>query len=972
MDKSLVALCDALKKIVWKLKPQHNALSFLLLIGKDKQGKSTLLRQSHFQHFSVDAEKQSDVYYNQHGVIVELDDSWLNESKHLLQHTLKQLNRCHRNLLISGIILCVDISEFVDLDPPMLAEINKSHIQILQRFGSALGYRVDAGIIFTKMDCLAGFSEFFQNEHDTDLSKPLGFSIHSNPQKKFIEVFRFQFDQLIEMLGQQVIHKMHPARSSVKRTLIREFPLQLASLRLAIQTLLQGISPRAFQLDAIYFTSAEQGGVSVDRLNKKIKHEYALSVQDKFPQAVNYRAYFIEGALLAFQAQTKRLPPRITQTQKLIAGTLAASLMGITGWVIYQHVKSSNLLDEASKELLMYEAYISQKNTGAPALYHLSKASDSLKKIKSNTFSLPTLQDLKVRVQINAKNNLTGSFVPQLLDEVEQVMIDSRQTQSARYQALKVYLMLGNTQRFNQEDVLHWFDNHWRNETPENKQKKLTLLHQIIQTPFKPVPINQQVVNDIRNYLNALPPSYLYYSLAKGSFPEGRTSLSIDGFDLSENEIPIYFTKAGFKQILAKLPAISAQLQKEDWILGRDNSPNLEEIIKQAYCYEYVAWWQNFMHRSNPMHFQDYQQARSFAQQLHKSNSINKLVTFIQQQTSPDLENDSSIFNQEIASKFTAISLLSNSSVRELGININELDKFLTTLSLVNDHGKTAFTLTKARFEGDTLTNPLSTLYARAQQLPEPVSLWMKQIADDTWFILINDSRTYINQQWQETVFQEYQNHIAKRYPFEVNQTQEVALNDFDHFFGSHGTFTNFFDFYIRPFLDTSRAQWQSKEVNNYILPISAETLNELMRVNVITNMFFPNHSDISKIEFTLQKVSLDPVVGSLELSIGNSRLYDDQSTESFTQFSWPQQGAKLALNSIEGNHYELEESGAWALFKMLQKVNVLVDEHDSSSLQILFEVNGNSGRYVLKTQNQINPFIPGILNGFFLNETIV
>jgi len=67
-----------------------------------------------------------------------------------------------------------------------------------------------------------------------------------------------------------------------------------------------------------------------------------------------------------------------------------------------------------------------------------------------------------------------------------------------------------------------------------------------------------------------------------------------------------------------------------------------------------------------------------------------------------------------------------------------------------------------------------------------------------------------------------------------------------------------------------------------------------------------------------------------------------------------------------------LHQKGAWALFKLLEKVNVLVDEQDSSSLQILFEVNSNSGRYLLKTQNRVNPFTPGILNGFTLSDAVV
>jgi intracellular multiplication protein IcmF len=148
--------------------------------------------------------------------------------------------------------------------------------------------------------------------------------------------------------------------------------------------------------------------------------------------------------------------------------------------------------------------------------------------------------------------------------------------------------------------------------------------------------------------------------------------------------------------------------------------------------------------------------------------------------------------------------------------------------------------------------------------------------------------------------------------------------------------------------------------------------LDEIIRANIITNMFFPNHSDETRIEFSLQKINLDPVVANLSLEIGSTKLSDTQNSENTTQFTWPQNNATLSLDSIEGNHFKLAEQGAWALFKLLEKVNVLVDENDSSSLQILFEINSNSGRYLLKTSNKVNPFTPGILNGFILNEALV
>lgn len=973
MDNSLQALCHALKKVAWQLKPQINALSFLLLVGRDNQGKSTLIRQSHYEHHVVDAERGADIYFNQHGIVVILGEAWLNQSKNLLQYTLKQLNQCHRALKITGIILCVNINDILLSEPLEFAERSKAHTQILTRFGQSINYHVDIALIFTKLDALAGFCEFFQNEHASDLNKPLGFSLNwVTREGKLYSNYKTQFNQFIEVLGQQVIQKMHPARSSIKRTLIREFPLQLASLDGAIQTLIKDISPRFFTLKAIYFTSAQQGGISLDRLNKKIQNEYALTVQDTFPQSINHRAYFVEGAIETFQMQTKRHPTRIAVPHKWITSSLVGIACLSLIFIVSHHFKSVQILDKTNKELVTYNILRNQQSLDtASSLYHLARASGFLESLSSNSLYLPSLQQLKTQLSLHTKQQLQENFLPSILIELEQTIVDTRQSQTARYKALKIYLMLGDRTKFSQSEILDWFRQNDQKSSSESLQKKLALLKRVLHEPFQPLQINQQIVSDVRNYLNALPANYLFYTLAKSSFPEEHQKLQVDGFDLAFKELPVYLTKAGFQQIIAKLPAISSQLQTENWVLARQDLSNLSAVLEKAYCAEYATWWQNFMRKSKLLHVQDYQQARQLTEALHQGNSINKLVDLIQQQTSPDFGANSSLFNQEVAAKFTDLSLMSHTAVHHLTMNLNELEKFLTTLSTINDQGRTAFNLSKARFEGDTLSNPLSALYAFARQVPEPVATWTKQIADNTWFILINDSRNYINQQWQQTVIRDYQYTIAKRYPFEPTQAQEVNIADFDRFFSNHGVLNTFIDQYLRPFIDMSQAQWQLKEVNNYVLPISSEMINELIRANVITNMFFPNQSESSKIEFVLQKLNLDPIVSNLQLEIGNTKLSDTQDSESQTQFHWPLMNAKLSLNSIEGNHYELSEVGSWAFFKMLQKVNVLVDEQDSSSLQILFEVNGNSGRYLLKTQSQINPFIPGILNGFILNDSI-
>ncbi|MBL7479621.1 type IVB secretion system protein IcmF [Legionella bononiensis] len=973
MDNSLRALCDAIKKLLAQLKPQSNQLSFIVITGNNEQGKSALLKQSAMEVMPVFSEQNAKIYFNQQGIIVELGESWLTNSKTLLQNTLKQLNRCNRHLKITGLILCVDVNDLLIAEPTACTEKRKAHLHLLERLGTNLGYQVELALIFTKMDTLAGFTEFYQMDHATELSKPLGFSLDCiNQTRKKIEMYSQQFNQLIEQLSHQVIAKMHPVRSTIKRSLIREFPLQLSSLGAPIQALIQGVSPKLFHLHSLYFTSAEQGGVSIDRLNKKIQHEYALIVQDTFPQATNFRAYFVEGALKSIQEQCSQVPQIRTVSQKPIIAIASSIAVFSLLLLSYNHYKTAHLLDETSKELLAYDTLKSQGHNGAQALYHLSKAADSMEHISANSVSLPTVHQLKLNLHNNAKHKLEGEFLPSLTNELEQVITNPSNTPITRYKALKIYLMLGQSEHFSEIEVYDWFKQQWQ-KSPDSNKNQLILLKNTLSKPLRNVPIKPQVISDARNYLNALPTSYLYYSIAKESFPVAKQKIAVEGFNLSTNELPVYFTKTGFTTVIKDIPNISSKLQAENWVLARQDLAQLNNLLIQAYCFDYVTWWQMFIKKSQPLHYQDYQQGRQIVKSLQQSDAIAKLIALVQQETKPDLSDDgTSNFNQFVAHKFTDLNLTSSTSIKELGLRINELEHFISTLSVVNDGGKTAFSLTKSRFINENSTDPVSALFMQSRQLPEPLSSWAKQLAGDTWVILIKDTRQYINQQWQQTVYREFQNTIAQRYPFDSRQRQEIQINDFNHFFSTHGVLNTFSEQYIKPFLDVSSAEWKTKSVNDFVMPISNDAIDEIIRANIITNMFFPAHSDESKIEFSLQKISLDPVVASLNLEIGTTKLTDTQNSESFIQFTWPQNNAKLALDSIEGNHYELAEQGTWAIFKLLEKVNVLVDEQDSSSLQILFEVNSNSGRYLLKTNNQVNPFTPGILNGFSLNEAIV
>jgi len=259
-----------------------------------------------------------------------------------------------------------------------------------------------------------------------------------------------------------------------------------------------------------------------------------------------------------------------------------------------------------------------------------------------------------------------------------------------------------------------------------------------------------------------------------------------------------------------------------------------------------------------------------------------------------------------------------------------------------------------------------------AKHLPEPLSTWINQINDDIWLCLYQSTKNYLNEQWQTQIYQNYSKEVGNAYPFN-EAGQEISIGKFEEYFSPNGRIQQFFREYLLPFINTNQAQWELKVINDKQFNISSSTIDAFIQANVITNMFFPNNASNTRIQFSLEKMSLDPVIAQLKFTIGQQTLNDNQQENAYiNNLTWPQMNAKLKIQTIDGEEYALEETGYWGLFKLLQQVNVLADPNDPSALQILLEINGNSGRYLLKTTTLLNPFTPGILNHFQLEEKII
>ncbi len=146
-----------------------------------------------------------------------------------------------------------------------------------------LGVRVPVYALFTKVDLVDGFTDFFS---DLDRERqgqvwgmtfPLAKAADANPAG----AFRGEFDLLIQRLNERLIERLQAERGPDRRTLIAGFPTQMASLEAPLaEFITQAFG--ASRLDAapflrgVYFTSGTQEGTPVDRLTAAMARNFGI------------------------------------------------------------------------------------------------------------------------------------------------------------------------------------------------------------------------------------------------------------------------------------------------------------------------------------------------------------------------------------------------------------------------------------------------------------------------------------------------------------------------------------------------------------------------------------------------------------------------------------------------------------------------------------------------------------------------
>lgn len=936
--------------------------SFIIATSLEKQGTTTALKYGDMQHISIDEEHGLNIFYNSNGLILEINQETHQHLQISLNNLFKKLNRCHKHLKISGFLFFIDVCDFMIHEQEAQNKILKTHTHHLQQFIHALEYPVRSGLVITKLDQITGFTDYYSQAHQIELEEALGFSVpHHHSHPKFTLRFSEIWSHFINNLNQNVIHKIHHTRANKKRILIREFPLQIALMETTFLQFLKLIRHPKAHIQGIYFTCAEQRGKNINVLNQKIENEMIIISPMTAIQSVNYRQFFISGAIKHCQEITTYTPKTPIWLQKKNFGILG--LAGITSlWIIWSSIQSQWLLNHTAQEL-SYHRFWGQQFDYHQKLNVLETCFLNLQRLPLIFSHSKEINTLKSQIQ-NAELTL---FKTHLQKEYQDLIFKEMQSNKVdiSFNALKTYKILIQGKKDETPFVLNWLENRL---DQSNRTIDMTLLKKIIWAIQWQA--DEEKIHFTQSFLNALPTEYIAYQLMKPQLTQKSKNIEIAGFQPEKFWLPECYTRKGFHHAQQSLNKAYQAFKKDAWVLENNPPENLEQKMFELYIKNYVNYWKSFSQKIKPAHFSSFIEANHVLTQLETQKSFNKILSLIIQETEPNIDNQHDIFNQKIASQFTTLHFSKNQN-QSIDSFWKELKKFTNTFLVIDDHGQASFQYLRSYFNQTQYNDPLYTLDEMAKHMPEPLSLWLTQISDDLWLSLFQSTKGYLNEIWSNTIYQPFMKEVATNYPFQENGA-EISIETFERYFSPNGLIQQFFRENLQAFTNMSQAQWELKVIKDKQFPLRATVIETMMQANVLTNMFFPNNASHTRIQFSIEKMSLDPVISQLKFSLGDQNLLDTQQENAYVNnFIWPQANASLKIQTIEGKSFAIDEQGQWGLFKLLQQVNVLPDPNDSSALQVLLEINGNSGRYLLKSTSLLNPFTPSILQHFKLEDKI-
>jgi type VI secretion system protein ImpL len=160
-----------------------------------------------------------------------------------------------------------------------------------------------------------------------------------------------------------------------------------------------------------------------------------------------------------------------------------------------------------------------------------------------------------------------------------------------------------------------------------------------------------------------------------------------------------------------------------------------------------------------------------------------------------------------------------------------------------------------------------------------------------------------------------------------ASSDDDVPVDDFARLLAPGGAIAQFFDQYLKAFVDTTQHPWKWLSAERVPLGLSSSSLAEFEHAAQIRDAMFSNGNQV-QVRFQLVPLSLDPRVAQFSLDIGSQTLVWNHGPTESVAFQWPGTGGKnlvrVTMTPAAGGQPQItEKDGPWALLRLLDAARI-------------------------------------------------
>ena len=540
-------------------------------------------------------------------------------------------------------------------------------------------------LVFTHLDALEGFDDFFSAFNRAERAQVWGATIPLDQSQNAHALFDVEFDYLCEALMRRRLMRLAAPAPPGEQLRVFDFPLYLADTRRKLGLFTSALfRPNPFSekplLRGFYFTSSGTG-------NGVESRPAAASADDGGDQVkVAGAGYFTEHLfkdvlmrdkdLAAFFQAGKKNPH---QVRDLLLGVAMAAMFLIAIGMIASFIGNRTLVAEAldrGKRVDEITRADAGKDPGKKdsaarrvqleAVEELRKTLGELDEYDRNSppmylrFGLYAGNEVNPYARAMYFDSVARDFFKPAIAAMEQDLRTftaksaaaeanpglSQETDLGRnYDLLKAYLMLSNPDKVEPAFLANLLADYWRRSAPIDmelvaEEQLKFFAHQAGRDDAPAYKPDDKLVAETRHRLTAYPPVNRFFKRITSEIDLKVAPVTLEGVVQDRGRgvlagsysVPGSFTITGYREYWGDAMGSAAEeISKDDWVMGPQGTASKDQTadlgkLQSMYFREYTAQWQRFIKGISVRPFRTRDDAIEALKVLSGSNSPVELL----------------------------------------------------------------------------------------------------------------------------------------------------------------------------------------------------------------------------------------------------------------------------------------------------------------------------------------------------------